>query len=281
MEPEEHENQTYKVKSSAGKIYFFIAALAILIATNVYYFIEYKSLGNKVEQLGSEKFQLEAELDRIEAELNRLTQDNPVVAALLFDNQNEARAQLANLRYKLTSMPLGKEELSAVQFEIDNLKYLVDEYTVSILKLKKENQQLIQEKEKLTHSINNANTKLGDLQSENDELHEKIETASNLKISGISINSIQLRSKDREKVETRAKRASLFRIDFEIVDNPLAKKGEHDLYLRIMDPNGNLLTMDDGTFQANGKNMQYTYKTSINFTNEGEQYTLDWIQGEV
>lgn len=269
-----------KSRKNSAKIYFFLIALAVLIATNVYYFIEYKNLGNKVELLGSEKYQLEAEVDRIEAELNRLIQDNPFISTSLMDNQNEARAQIANLRYRLTAGNVSDQEIEVVRFEVQNLRYLVDEYDSDIAKLKKENQKLSLDRDNLRNSVNSANEQLDQLNDENLILQGKIETASSLKISGMTINAIQIRSRGRERIETRAKRIDLFRIDFDLVENPLAAKGSHEVYLRIMDPNGNLLTVDNGTFEANGKNMQYTYKTTIDFINDGKQYSINWKPAE-
>ena len=146
----------------------------------------------------------------------------------------------------------------------------------NIEKLKKENLKLSNERDKLRATVNSANKQVNQLTEENILLQEKVETASGLKISEINLNAIQLQSRDREKIETRAKRVDLIRINFDIVDNPLATKGLHDVYVRVMDPNGNLLTFDEGTFDANDKTMQYTYKTSIDFLNDGKRYSIDW-----
>ena len=82
---------------------------------------------------------------------------------------------------------------------------------------------------------------------------------------------------DRESVETRARRVDKFRVDFTLADNPLADIGDHDVYMRVIDPNGNLRTTEDyGLFEADGKQMQYTYKTTIGFKNDGAAYTIDW-----
>lgn len=275
--PHKHsEVSVIKVKKNPVKIYFFFIAIAILIATNLYYVFEYKNLGNKVELLGSEKYRLQAEVDRIEAELNRLIQDNPTISQALMDNQMEARSQISNLRFRLSSGEVNDEEIDIVRFEVQNLRFLVDEYNADIENLKKENLKLSNERDRLRVSVNSANKQVDQLTEENILLQEKVETASGLKISDITLNSIQLRGRDREKVEARAKRVDLIRINFDIVDNPLAIKGIHDVFLRIIDPNGNLLTFDDGTFTANEKTMQYTYKTSIEFLNDGKRYSLDW-----
>ena len=52
----------------------------------------------------------------------------------------------------------------------------------------------------------------------------------------------------------------------------------HDIYVRIIDPTGNLITSTDpnSTFNADGQDLQSTYKTSIDFKNDGSGYTIDW-----
>lgn len=276
MEDHHSEGPEEKVKKSSSKIYFFLIALAVLIGTNIYYVVEYKSLGKKVELLGSEKHYLTNEVDRIEAELDRLINDNPNFSNALMEDQTEARAQIANLRFRLATEEISESDIATVRFEIQNLRHLVDEYNVDIKKLKKENSVLSSDKEKLLHSVDSANKELNKLTGENLALAEKVATASDLKISGISINPIQLKSRGREKVDSRSKRIDLLRINFNIVENTLAKKGQHDVYLRIMDPNGNLIIEDNETFEIGDKSLQYTFKTQIKFVNDGKDYVVDW-----
>ncbi len=276
MEQHNPGNSEITPLKKSSKIYFFIIALATLLATNIYYVVEYKSLGKKVEFLSSEKHQLQTEVDRIEAELDKIIQNNPSISNALMDNQTEARAQIANLRYRLSTGEVTDREIKVARFEVQNLRYLVDDYTTNIENLKSENAKLSSEKKTLEETVHSTNKKVNKLTGENEVLIGKVETASGLKLSGISINAIQLRSRDREKVETRAKRIDVLRIDFDIVENSLAKKGTHEVFLRIMDPNGNLLSDGKSTFSANGRNMQYTFKTSINFSNDGKKYSIDW-----
>lgn len=280
MQNNNSEFPVLKPKRNSAKIYFFFIAIALLLATNIYYVLEYKNLGKKVELLSSEKFQLEAEVDRIEAELDRIAQDNPAISQALFENQIEARAQIANLRFKLGSGEVSNQEIQIVRFEVQNLRHLVDEYNKDIDKLNKKNLLLSTERDKLRRSVNSAEKRVNQLTEENTILQGKVETASGLKISGININAIQQRSRDRERIETRAKRTDLLRIDFDLVENNLASKGPHEVFLRVMDPSGNLLTFDSGTFVANDKTMQYTFRTSIDFSNDGKRYTIDWQPNE-
>ena len=51
----------------------------------------------------------------------------------------------------------------------------------------------------------------------------------------------------------------------------------HDIYMRIIDPDGNLLISDNGSmFVADDEELQYTYKTAVEFSNDGKVYTIDW-----
>lgn len=276
MEQQSPETPEIQPRKKSAKIYFFIIALAVLVATNIYYVVEYKSLGKKVELLSSEKHQLKTEVDRIEAELDRIIQDNPSISNVLMDNQTEARAQIANLRYRLSTGEVSDKEIKVVRFEVQNLRYLVDDYTLNIDKLKSENAKLFSEKKELEQTVHSTTKQVNRLTNENEVLLGKVETASGLKLSGIAINAIQLRSREREKVETRAKRIDMLRIDFDIVENSLAGKGKREVFLRVIDPNGNLLTVDNSTFHANGRTMQYTFKTTIDFLNDGQKYSIDW-----
>ena len=50
----------------------------------------------------------------------------------------------------------------------------------------------------------------------------------------------------------------------------------HDIYLRVMDPAGNLIIGEGGMFIANNQELQYTYKTAIEFSGEAKSFNLDW-----
>jgi hypothetical protein len=57
----------------------------------------------------------------------------------------------------------------------------------------------------------------------------------------------------------------------------LAEKGNHDVYMRILDPASNLIVGEGGNFIANDQNLQYTYKTALEFNSEAKNFTIDWV----
>ena len=76
----------------------------------------------------------------------------------------------------------------------------------------------------------------------------------------------------------RAGPAKKIKINFTVASNDIAEKGMHDIFVRVIDPTGNLITgTDSGPFNADGQDLQYTYKTSIDYKNDGTAYTIDWV----
>src|SRR5690606_38117116 len=97
-----------------------------------------------------------------------------------------------------------------------------------------------------------------------------------LKTSAVDIMAFKIRSNGKETDVTRANTAQKIKVQFTINTNPIAEKGMHDIFMRILDPAGNLIIGEGGSFIANEQQLQYTYKTAIEFNGEGKTFVLDW-----
>jgi len=264
-------------RKDSTKIYFFVVAIAALLATNVYFYVKYKNTDDKVYELTEEKVSMEAEIDRIEAELDRMTDDNIELSAALKSARDSVRSTITTLRAELAKSNLTREQLGKAQQEINQLKQQVSSYVHEVQQLRNRNAQLISERDELKQEVSSSTDRLAELEAQHTDLVDMVKLASAIKVSSISINGVRQRSNDRENIETRARRVDKFRIDFTIADNPLAEIGDHDIYMRVIDPNGNLRTAKNyGFFEVDGKQMQYTYKTAIAFENDGAAYTINW-----
>src|SRR5690606_36049426 len=234
--------QIEKSKPSS-KIYFFIIAIVALLATNVYYAIRYKNIGNQVEVLNSQKNQLEIEVDRIEAELNRVTGENIDLAANFKLEHDSARLLIEDLRSKInTNSEIKPEELVNAQQEIQKLRVLVAKYSSDLDNLRRDNNLLTNERDQLKKSVITASERAKSLEEDKAELQEMIKMASHLKISEMNINALRVRSGDRINTESKAPRVDRLQINFTLADNTLTRVGAHNIYLRITEPSGNLIT---------------------------------------
>jgi len=259
-----------------SKIYFFVIAIAALLATNAYYAIRYKNLGKQVEIINSEKTQLELEIDRIEAELDRVTSENIDLAATFKAEYDAAQELIANLRTQLSQSPvIDQADLLRTQQEIRRLRALVHKYSQELETLRTENAALSTERNNLKASVESINSEMKQLQEEKTGLEEQIRMASDLKVSVIRVNAFRKRGAGRLSPEDRARRVDQFEIGFNLANNPLAEAGNHPVFLRITEPSGNLITTGE-VFTVNNEELQYTDARTIDFKNDGELYSLAW-----
>ncbi len=110
-------------------------------------------------------------------------------------------------------------------------------------------------------------------------MDSKVKLASALKLGNANIVAYKIKNSGKEVDVTRASPAKKIKINFTVAQNSIAEKRLHDIYIRVLDPTGNLITdsKDAGTFSADGQDLQYTYKTSIDFKDDGSGYTIDWV----
>jgi len=268
--------QEEEKKKDSSKIYFFIIAIAALLATNIYFYVKFKTNGEKVYALTVEKENLQVQIDRIEAELDKIDVENVQLTPEMTLQKEDSRAEIAILRKKLENQSITAREIDDAQQKINRLKKQVDSYRINVQRLIQENQILSKQNSNLSESVVEKEKQITSLVNSNSELKEKVATASALKVSSISINGLAVKRNGKESVEERAKRVDKLKVNFTIADNALAKTGERDIFVRIIDPQGNLVVQGDNIFFVHGEKLQYTFKHNIMFTNKGEEYIVYW-----
>ncbi|MXV49537.1 hypothetical protein GS399_01020 [Pedobacter sp. HMF7647] len=271
---------TYQDKSpkkDSNKIYFLIIVILALLGTNAYLFFKDKKANDRIVTLSDEKSRMETEIDKIEAELDKANNSNLKLSDDMKKEQEIARQKITQLREQLKKGQLSQGQLAKAQEDIKQLRYFVTKYTADIDELKKQNATLRTERDSLRTTVNDVTAKATDLEKQNEELNTKVKAAAAIKVATISVTPLKVKNSGKETDVTRASTAKKLRITFNVADNAIAEKGMHDIYLRIIDPSGNLIVSDNTTmFNADNEDMQYTYKTAIEFANDGKVYNVDW-----
>src|SRR5690606_41413009 len=93
-----------------------------------------------------------------------------------------------------------------------------------------------------------------------------------LKVSNIQINGINETKKADVHTETRARRVDKLQILFSVADNDLARVGDKEVFVRIIDTSRNLFADASKLFYVHGEKLLYTFKEVINVTNNGDEY---------
>ncbi|MBM3401784.1 MAG: hypothetical protein FJY21_05610 [Bacteroidetes bacterium] len=277
----ENPDQEQPVKKDSNKIYFLLVVILALLGTNTYLFFKGKNTKERIVTISDEKTSMQTEIDKIEAELDMVTSDKLKLSDQLIKEQDSAREKIYELRNALDKGQLSQAELAKAKEEIKQLKYFVSKYAKEIDNLKKQNQELTGERNELLSAVDSVSSKAAELQKQNEELNSKVIAAAAIKSGPISISAYTIRKNGKESMVSRANATEKFRISFNIINNPLALKGMHTIFLRVIDPSGNLIISNDGgQFISEDEELQYSYKTAIEFANDGRSYNIDFSDGK-
>lgn len=271
------------------------AALAVLLLLNLVlvYFIYHEKQENlakdeiitaKTEEVLSIKTKLDSistELDIKIAEIQKLGGSVDSLVAL--------KAQLERDKKELRNA----NTYSAANYnqKIKNYESVLSEKDGEIARLRQElgiatskNEELSQkvtglesEKQLLADSVTTYSV-------QNRELAEKVTLASALRAESVNVNAVSSKGKEREGGKYRAKRIDKLRVNFKLGENAVAKQNEKDIYLRILDPDGAVLSdmaTGSGSFVYNGKELIYSSKQTVSFNNTGQSVDIFYGRGGI
>lgn len=265
-------------KKNSNVIYFLIVVVVALLGTDVYLYLQKKKdVAKIVYQSEDEKHRLQTELDSLEAQIEQVNTGKAKLSAEMQARTDSLQAKIVVLKRALAKGQLSVNELKKAQEDIKQLRYFVTKYTADIEELRQQNESLTTERDTLKHQVATVSQKATTLEQQNQELSSKVKVASALKMGAAEVVAYKVKSSGKEVDVNRAGPAKKIKVNFTIASNPVAEKTMHDIFMRVIDPAGNLLVMSDsGVFTADGQELQYTYKTSIDYKDDGTTYTIDW-----
>ncbi|WP_259069084.1 hypothetical protein HDF24_05380 [Mucilaginibacter sp. X4EP1] len=273
------ENQTGQTpKKNSNVIYFLIVVVLALLATDVYLYLQKNKSDTRIVYQNDEKTRLQTELDSLEAQIEQVNVGKTKLSAELTAKNDSLKAKIKVLRGELAKGKLTVAELSKAQEDVKQLRYFVTKYTADIEELKKQNASLTTERDTLKTNLATVNEKATTLEKQNQDLGTKVKVGSAIKIATADVVAYKIKSSGKEVDVKRASPAKKIKINFTVASNDIAQQGMHDIFVRIIDPTGNLITgTDSANFNADGQDLQFTYKTAIDFKNDGTPYVIDWV----
>lgn len=270
------QSEKKNINKVNSKAYLFIIAIAALLATNVYFYIKFKSSGEKLYTVTLQRENLQIEIDRIEAELDHIRKQGVEYTDDFQSMENSARMTIENLRQHLEDSDLSEEELFFAKSQVAQLKDEVSDFKDEVTALRIKNELLSEENGMLDQELNNTQKKVAQLQTSHAALTDKVSKASAIKVSNVHINGVDVKRGGDTDFSVRAKRIDRLQISFTVADNPVAEIGSKEVFVRVINPNGNLIADAEDIFYVHGEKLQYTFKEDINFTNNGEEYQFLW-----
>ena len=206
---------------------------------------------------------------------------------------DELEALKAELQKDKRNLMSSKSfDVKAYQIKIKDYEALLLEKDVEIAKLREENAVLNNQNQVLNSENTGLKTTNSDLRTakealadsvykttvQNRELSEKVTLASALRPMNYAVSAINSRGKEREGEEFKARRVDRVKVSFKLAENPLTKKENKTIYMRMIDPTGNVVSdmaTGSGAFSFGGKETIYTAKQTILYSNSGQ--TIEYI----
>lgn len=265
------------------KVYILLVVIALLIATNVFLWLQKNKSETKVEQTTDEKSKLQIELDQLEVDLNTATASADTLNQNLIAKDEELKGKVAELQAALKRGKMSTAQLSKAKNEIDQLRYYINKYQEQIVALKKENEDLTNENSGLKQTVESEQKKSSDLLNKNISLSNKVAVAEILKPTSLVATGIKFRANGKESATDRVKSLEKIKINFTLADNQVAATGNKDFYIRIINPENKAEVVTDANeskFNANGETLQYSVKRSFDFQNNpSQEYSIYWTKG--
>jgi prefoldin subunit 5 len=274
MENNQNNNDT-KLKVAIGIMAAIIALLGYL------YFNEKKTNSAKDQVIISKTNELvstNTKLDSISTQLDAKIAEIKMLGGNIEELQ-AVKTQLEADKRELKN--LNGFSMKKYEDKIRGYEALLLRKDEDLKKLREENQVLTSQNQNLQQETSGLKNQLGTTKQQltdsvalysakTKELSDKVNVAAILKAEGIVVDAISARGKERDGGSYRAKKIDKIRIIFTMSENALAKRENKEVYLRILDPDGAVMSdmaMGSGAFLAQGRETIYTVKNKLFYNN--------------
>lgn len=237
------------------------------------------------------KAELETQYNQALSDLESQKTTNQELNAVI----DQQKADLEQQKNKIAGLLKNKGSLDKARVEIDNLKSQASQYLAQIDKLKAENDALAgenanlsTEKEQLAANLQSKtveneelSTTKAQLVSEKEKLSEKVNVASVIKMKSVTAVGQKVKGSGKVKEENSAKSIDQIKVCFTTVENEVVKAGSEKFYVRIVNPLGETLAIEDMgsgmlTNKKTGEEVRFTKMEEIDYSNNEAQSCVVW-----
>lgn len=257
---------------------FKIAGIVLLILAlffGVMWISTRSELRSYTKQAEQEKAQLRQELDSLMAEHEKIKAEYGDLADSLRIKDSIIQANAIEIKKLLDT----KWEYVKVVKKLDRLRGIAQSYLRQMDSLYTLNRQLQAENQQMREEIAQEQRRTQQLVKEKEQLATKIEEGASLSIYSLTAETLRERSGGREEATDKGKRIEKIRVCFIVAENKLAKPGTRTFYVRIADPNGNVLIKgrgDEYSFMFKGEQLQYSATAVLEYQNKATKMCIDY-----
>ncbi|MCB9185316.1 MAG: hypothetical protein H6601_01060 [Flavobacteriales bacterium] len=262
-----------KEKSQSNRVFLILAVILLLLSGILGWQLFEQKKSN--DQLAAEKAQLVAEKDELTTELDELLgkyaimeDENGQLSAELEEQRQlieELKADVEKYKGDASKLNWFRSQLKSLEKKYETLEAKYDSLATAHDSLQGEFGSLQGEYTKQT-GLNK------ELTNENMNLANKVAMGSVLTAYKIAFEGVRGK---KEKTNNKANRIEKLRACFTLSENPITEKGAKMLYVRIVGPDGKVLTKGHGEeFEFEGGSMTYSTSKDINYDGSSQDLCI-------
>lgn len=283
------ENNPQRPKTNGALLAALIIMTGLAGVSSYLYFDQKKvsenqevTISERVEELSTTRVKLDSistALDAKIAEVQKLGGDVTELQKMKVQLENDKASLRKGNRISLSRYEAKIKQYEAFLIEKDTLIANLQRENVTLATnvkvLDEENVGLKTERQKLTDSVSTVVT-------QNQELSTKVTRAAALKAQNVKVFAVNAKGKVKEDDAYKAKRLDKIKLVYTLLDNPLTREEPKDVYVRVLDPQGAVVSdmaNGSGTFSVDGNETIYTTKQTVNYTSNGQNVELLYTRG--
>ncbi len=257
--------------SSNTSLKIIIAVLAILLIGSLFYIYKISSEAKEVQTVLTttltEKETVMKDLQALKDTYDAAIAENTSMS----DELVKERDKVVNLMNDVSKSKGDASKYRAQYQKLEsNLKVLMAENET----LKKQNTTLTIERDSTVVVLGESKKFNEVLVGQNEELSKTVEKGSKLTVLNMQTAAYKIRSSGKQEVTDRAGRADVLKISFTIAENQIAKSGDKQYYVQVIDSKSNVLG-DKQTINFDDKALTYSFIANVKYENKTVQVSED------
>ncbi len=241
LERLERKENEKKANGGLKTVMIAMVAVAAVLAVALVYVLTSKN--KLVGQLNDEKKDLTEQIQMLQNDYEGLSSDYDSINAQL-DSSREEIAQLVE-RVKKTEAT-NRAKIRQYQKELGTLRTIMKSYIVQIDSLNTLNHKLTAEAASARKEAAASKRLNAELSQQVEDLTGRVTAGAVLKARGVRLEAYN----NNDKLTDRSGKVSRLLVTLSLLENELTPKGPVRVYVRVTDPDGNLL--------ADGRNTSFT-----------------------
>lgn len=258
-----------------------LALVVLLLISNVVLLILWFQKKDQAAASQQQVTTITSEKDNV----TKLLEDMLVQYDTLSTSNDQMRTRMDSLQKEIVGLmdkvKRGNYDLGKARKEAETLRKIMKGYVVTIDSLNQVNQALKAENVTTKQQLGEVTGQKQALEAKSAEQQALISKGSVLTATGMKANALFVRNNGKQVDTERGSKAEQIKCCFTLGENRITPAGKKTLYMRIIGPDGSVLTAKDqaNRFFYEGVEGEFSVKRDVDYQNAPVDVCLYWESG--